>query len=163
MIKLMGSLLVFAGGGLVWWIHQGERRRRRRVLADLASLLRQMQEEIRMMRTPMPELFRKLETQCGQDVSAVLAAMSDAAERGSEVNAVWSNAVCALPVGERARDVLCRLDFCGDEEKQCKELSFAAYELAKYAEVLENSWKEDGKRTTALCFSGAALLVILLI
>jgi hypothetical protein len=68
----MGSLLVFAAGGLVWWIQQQERRRKGAVLADLASVLRQMQEEIRMMRTPMPELFRKLEKRCGQGVSDVI-------------------------------------------------------------------------------------------
>jgi stage III sporulation protein AB len=159
----MGSLLVFAAGGLVWWIQQQERRRKGAVLADLASVLRQMQEEIRMMRTPMPELFRKLEKRCGQDVSDVLCAMSGAVEQGTEVAAVWKRSVCALPLDERTRDVLCKLDFCGDEEKLCKELSFTAYEIAKCAEVLESSRREDGKRTSALCFSGAALLVILLI
>jgi stage III sporulation protein AB len=162
-IKLMGSLLVFAAGGLVWWIQQQERRRKGAVLADLASVLRQMQEEIRMMRTPMPELFRKLEKRCGQDVSDVLCAMSGAVEQGTEVAAVWKRSVCALPVDERTRDVLCKLDFCGDEEKLCKELSFTAYEIAKCAEVLESSRREDGKRISALCFSWAALLVILLI
>lgn len=163
MTKLMGSLLVFAAGGLVWWIQQRERRRKETVLADLASLLRQMQEEIRMMRTPMPELFQKLEKRCGQDVSAVFRAMSGAVEQGAEVTTVWRRSVCALPVDERTSDLLCKLDFCGDEEKLCKELSFTAYEMAKCAETLESSRREDGKRTSALCFSGAALLVILLI
>jgi hypothetical protein len=89
--------------------------------------------------------------------------MSRAVEQGTEVMAVWRRSVCALPVDERTSDVLCKLDFCGDEEKLCKELSFTAYEMAKCAEVLESSRREDGKRTSALCFSGAALLVILLI
>ena len=163
MTKLMGSLLVFAGGGLVWWIQQRERRRKGMVLADLALVLRQMQEEIRMMRTPMPELLRKLEKRCGQDVSAVLRTVLDAVEQGTEVTAVWRKSVCVLPVDEKTCDTLCKLDFCGDEEKLCKELSFAAYEMARCAEVLESSRREEGKRTTALCFSGAALLVILLI
>lgn len=162
-MKLIGSLLVFTGGGLVWWIQQRERRRKGTVLADLALILRQMQEEIRMMRTPLPELFRKLEKRCGQDISDVLRAMAAAVERETDVKVLWSEAVCALPVDERMREILCRLDFSGDEEKLCKELSFAAYEIAKCAEVLESRRMEDGKRVTALCFSGAALLVILLI
>lgn len=163
MIKLMGSLMVFAGGGLVWWIQLRERQRVRNVLMDLALVLRRMQEEVRMMRTPMPELFQKLEKQCGPDVSAVLRSMSDAAKNGTEVKVIWRTSVLALPINERARDILCGLDFSGDEEKLCKELSFAAYEMAKYAETMESNRKEEGKRTTALCFSGAALLVILLI
>ena len=111
----------------------------------------------------MSELFRKLGRRCGQDVSGLLSVMAGAVERGAEVTVVWRESVSVLPIDESVRESLHRLDFGGDEEKLCKELSFAAYEMAKCVEVLESSRREDGKRTTALCFSGAALLVILLI
>ena len=163
MIKLLGSLMVFTGGGLVWWIQLKERRRKSAVLSDLALILRQMQEEIRMMRTPMPELFQKLENRCGQDVSGVLRTLSEAVKQGNEVKDIWREEICVLPMDKRTREVLCSLDFCGDEEKLCKDLSFAAYEMAKSVEELEDRRQEESKRTTALCFSCAALLVILLI
>ena len=60
-MKLIGSLLVFTGGGLVWWIQQRERRRKGTVLADLALILRQMQEEIRMMLSQLPTPDRVFE------------------------------------------------------------------------------------------------------
>ena len=163
MIKLLGSLLVFTGGGVVWWLQMQERRRRRAVLAELVLVLRRMQEEIRMMRTPMPELFRKLAEPCSQDTAGVLRAAASAVGQGGSVETVWREQLCRLPINQREQDILCEVSFCGDEESLCKELSFAAYELAKCAEELERSRPEEEKRTTALCFSGAALVVILLI
>ena len=54
MLKLLGSLCVLSGGGLVWRSCLAERRRQRETLCDLLTALRRMAEEIRMARTPMP-------------------------------------------------------------------------------------------------------------
>ena len=116
-----------------------------------------------MMRTPMPELFRKLAEQCGCETGGVLRAAADASGRGEAVEIAWREQLCRLPLNRRELAALYELSFCGDEDALCKELSFAAYELAKCAEELERSRPEEEKRTTALCFSGAALVVILLI
>ena len=45
----------------------------------------------------------------------------------------------------------------------CKAISLAVQRLEQHREDLENSRQAEEKRVTALCFSGAALLVILLI
>ena len=65
MVKLVGSLLVLAGGGLLWYTRMRAWRTRRNALQDLAAVLRAMGEEIRMTRTPMPRLLRKLSGACG--------------------------------------------------------------------------------------------------
>ena len=51
----------------------------------------------------------------------------------------------------------------GDEEQACKAISQAVYELAKHAEERAAERKAEDRRAAALCFSAAALLVILLI
>lgn len=163
MMKVLGSLLVFGGGGLFWWFRQRERRSRRTVLADLMLVLRRMQEEIRMMRTPLPDLFGKLAKDCGLETAEVLRGMAFAAGDGMDVNEVWCTDICRLPLSKREQEILCGVSFAGDEEKVCKELSLALYGLANCVEELDRDRPEEEKRTAALCFSGAALLVILLI
>lgn len=163
MLKLLGSLLIFAGGACVWRLRIKEQRRRRTVLAELVLTLRHMQEEIRMMRTPMPELLKKMAESCGQETAQLLKAAATAAEQGETVGTVWRQQLLAFPLDKTERGILSGLSFQGDEEKLCKELSFAAYELAKCAEDLDRCRPEEEKRTTALCFSCAALVVILLI
>ena len=51
----------------------------------------------------------------------------------------------------------------GDEENVCKVISLAIYSMAQDAEEQTRRQPEEAKRATALCLSGAALLVILLI
>ena len=163
MTKLLGSVLVFIGGGLVWHLQWKERHRRRRLLIDLVSVLRRMQEEIRMARTPLPELLVGLAKNCGRDCSEFLCTVADAASRGDALSAAWRTGCEELPLRRREQEVLMDLSLYGDEEKVCKGVSVAIYELAKCAAEAEQSRLEEEKRATALCFSGAALLVILLI
>lgn len=163
MIKALGSLLVLSGGGLLWWFQMQARRSRRRVLADLILVLRRMQEEIRMMRPPLPELFGKMAEHCGAETAELLRSMASAAVEGESVDTVWAAGVCQLPVSEREREILRELSFHGDEETVCKEIALALYGLANCAEELDHNRAEEEKRGAALCFSGAALLVILLI
>ena len=163
MIKVLGSLLVFGGGGMFWWLQIQSRRRRRNVLADLMLALRRMQEEIRMMRPPLPELLGKLAEPCGEETGNLLREMAAAAVEGESVDVAWRTGVCRLPLSEAEHEILLGLSFCGDETKMCKEISLALYGLSNCAEELDHNCAEEEKRAAALCFAGAALLVILLI
>ena len=51
----------------------------------------------------------------------------------------------------------------GDEESVCKAISLVIYQLAKSLEETDRVRQQEEKRTAALCFSAAALMVILLI
>lgn len=163
MIKILGSLFVFGGSGLLWWFQMQARRSRRAVLSDLMLILRNMQEEIRMTRTPLPDLFEKMAEQCGTETAELLLDLAGAAAGGEDVSAVWKEGVRRLPIFGQEHEVLLELTFSGDEEKVCKELAFALYGLANCVEELDRSRSEEEKRVAALCFSGASLLVILLI
>ena len=163
MIKILGSLFVLGGGALLWWFHMQARRGRRAVLSDLMLVLRNMQEEIRMTRMPLPDLFEKMAGQYGMETTELLRDLAAAAAGGNSVDAVWKEGVRRLPISGREQEVLSELSFSGDEEKVCKEMSNALYRLANCAEELDHSRAEEEKRVAALCFSGAALLVILLI
>lgn len=163
MRKLVGSLLILTGGGLVYFRQTRERRRRRQVLSDLLTALRRMGEAVRMTRTPLPRLLEALAEDCGPDAAGLLRAAATAAARGEDVEAVWRAGAAALPLGERDRTLLGTLALRGDEESICKGINLVTYGLAEDLEAMEHRRGEEDKRQAALCFSGAALLVILLL
>ena len=88
-----------------------------------------------------------------------------ALRRGEPLAPVWRTLSGELPLPLQSREVLADLgaDLHGDEEAVCKAISLAVQRLEQHREDLENSRQAEEKRVTALCFSGAALLVILLI
>lgn len=163
MVKLLGSLFVLCGGGMAWVFQRRERRRRRDTLFDLVTALRRMGEEIRMTRMPLPRLLGVLAADCGPDAAALLHTAAAAAARGEGLTEAWCAGIEALPLHLRDQAALRSLEFQGDEENFCKGISLATYRLAESVEAMERAWPEEEKRTAALCFSAAALLVILLV
>ena len=151
MLKLLGSLCVLSGGGLVWRSCLAERRRQRETLCDLLMALRRMAEEIRMARTPLPSLLDAL--------------AAETARRGGDLPAAWHHAAGGLPLEPGDREALAALgdSLHGDEESVCKAISLVIYQLAKSLEETDRVRQQEEKRTAALCFSAAALMVILLI
>ena len=106
MIKLMGSLLILAGGVLIRQTRLAEYRRRLRTLTDLASSLRRMSDEIRTLRRPLPELMRYLSGACGPEAGTFFKEAAAQAERGEDLSEVWRHLARALPLSQRDRAVL---------------------------------------------------------
>ena len=163
MLKLLGSVCVLGGGALYWLIALAERRRTRTALGDLLSALRRMREEIRMARTPLPELLDRLALRCRSQAGDLLRETARAARRGESLTAAWRRGTETLPLLESDREILGALDLQGDEEKVRKALALVYARLEKHTEELDRHRPEEEKRAMALCFSAAALLVILLI
>ena len=99
-----------------------------------------------------------------KDVLISFAAAS-AAKQGERLPEAWKQAAEALPLPEADRMAVAALgeDLHGDEETICKAISLVTYQLAKALEESFRRKPEEDKRTAALCLSGAALLVILLL
>lgn len=165
MVKLLGSLCILSGGFLARWAQAAERRRKRDTLSDLLTALRRMAEEIRMARTPLPDLLERLSRDCGPDAAAFFRTVADAARQGGELSEAWAAAAEPLPLdgGDKADVQALGKDLRGDEENICKALSLVIYNLAKSAEEQDRRRPQEDRRATALCLSAAALLVILLI
>ncbi len=163
MMKLAGSVCVLAGGCLAWQRQHRERRRRRQILGELLAALVDMDQEIRMARTPLPELLDRLAGRCRSEAEALLRETARAARRGEGLTAAWRRGIRALPLAEEDLEILAGLDLQGDEEKVRKALSLVHSRLEKHTEELDRRRPEEEKRAMALCFSAAALLVILLI
>ena len=165
MIKFVGGLCVLSAGGIVWHLQRQERRRRRQVLADLAAALDCMETSIWLNRTPLLPLFRQAAQGCCHEVSQLFEESAAALAAGKSPEAVWRQAVFCLPVSEPDKRTLSELInvLQGDETSACKGLLLVREELQNSLSQLEKQRPEEEKRTAALCFSAAALLVILLI
>ncbi len=165
MTKLMGSLCVFAAGAVAWYVQRQARRSRRRLLGELIAALGRMETEIRLARTPLPRLLERLAAERHGEAAAFLTAVSQGLKAGEPPAAAWDQAVGALSLPEEERRVLLALadSLQGDEESTCKGISLVRKTLQNSLGKLEEQRPEEDKRATALCFSAAALVVILLI
>ncbi len=165
MTKLLGSLCVFAAGGMVWWSRRQERQKKRRLLSDLIAALGRMETEIRLTRIPLPRLLKRLAEGCGEETRAFFQDASRGLEAGETLAAAWNRAVEKLGLPDGDKQVLLTLQetMQGDEMSACKGISLAMEKLRNRLKELDNQRPEEEKRATALCFSAAALVVILLI
>ena len=165
MLKLLGSACILAGGFLVQGARLSERRRQWDTLSDVLTALRRMGEEIRLARTPMPLLLEYLAKDRCPDAAAFFSETAECLRRGESLEESWRREVSRLPLPPEDVRTLEPLGTAlgGDEEEACKAISLAAYELAKHAEERAAERKGEDRRAAALCFSAAALLVILLL
>ncbi len=164
MLKLIGGGCIVIAGAWLFWRIAAEGRRRMAVLRDLTAALENMTDQIRMNRTPMPRLLLQAGIGRGVDVTGFFAAVRmSVGEIG--FSAAWRQAAEALPLPEKEKQVLSELGNCltGDEEQACRGLISAAKQLNRELNRHRESAAETTKRNAALCFSGAALMIILLI
>ena len=160
-MKLMGSLCVLFAGGSVWWLQRQEQRRRRQVVAELER----METSIRLNQTPLLPLFRQAARGRCHEVSQLFERSAAALAAGRSPEIVWCQTVSCLPVSETDKRALSELvnALQGDETSACKGILLARKELQNSLSQLEKQRPDEEKRAAALCFSAAALLVILLI
>ena len=165
MIRLLGGSLILAAGGAVWLTQHLERRQRRRILWALICLLGQAEDRIRLDRVPLPALLEQLAKRADPALSPLLRETASAMTGGGDPAAVWRAGTVRLPVPEPDKLHLAALADAaqGEEENICKGILLAREKLRESLAALEGRQAEEEKRTAALCFSAAALLVIVLL
>ena len=93
MLKLLGSACILAGGLLAQFARLSARRRQWDTLSDMLSALREMGEEIRQARTPMPLLLEYLAKDRCPDAAAFFNQTAEALRRGESLTAAWRRSV----------------------------------------------------------------------
>lgn len=164
MRRMLGAAFIL-GAALWGWLDQYRKRRRvRETRSDLLTALRRMGEEVRLARTPMPQLLLTVASDCGGAAAAFFTAAAKAARSGEQLSRAWAAAGRDLPLtGEEQRAVagLGRA-FGGDEEQLCKAVAVTVSVLQRHAQAEESRRGEEEKRSAALWGCGGALAVILL-
>lgn len=156
---VLGSLLLLGGALWLWLGLVQAQRRQLRLLEELAASLEQMASSIRFRRETLLRLLaaQRQRPLAGPYYGAVLAAL----EEGISLPAAWRQGFAALS-GEGGR-ILRRLEPEGDEQRILGELTWAAGELTELRKGPEQESRQREKLWFAGLFSGAGLLLILLI
>ena len=164
-MKWMGVLCI--AGAAVWgrWQQLSAARRRRETQAGMTAALRQMAEEIRVIRTPMPQLLSCLGRSCGGETGRFFRSVAEELLRGRALGEAWRRALEDLELSAEALSVLreSAAGLQGDEEGVCRALTLAIGRLERLEEAEARQRTEVERRGNALWFSASALLVILLI
>ena len=165
MLRILGSALVLAGGLLARQIQFSEHRRREKTLMGLLSAFRQMAEEIRLVRTPMPLLLERLAESCQGEGQRFLSLTASSVRQGESLPSAWHQAAKILTLPDSAQRALVELgdNFHGDSASICKAISLSCNVFARELGELQRCRPDAEKRATALWLSGAALLVIVLL
>lgn len=164
-MKALGSLFILAGFAAAW---AGELRRWRReteTLSQLIAALEALSGRIRLTRTPLPRLLRELGRARQGAIAAWLTGLAGSLERGEPLRPAWDAACRRLPVEDDVRDTVAELGYklSGDETEICKGIDFVTIWLRKKLEERSRKKRDWTRQATAVCFSGAALLIILLL
>ena len=151
--KLIGALLIFAAGALLFLQCRRQSRGELLFLQDMAPALEQMEAAIRFRRLPMPDLLAEQTKRpyCGQVFTQVEQHMKS----GSTLQDSWELAADAVP-WKQGKSILAALELSGDAQRIGDNLRLAALSL-------QAKRHERQKMILALTASGCGLLVILLL
>lgn len=165
MLKLLGSLCILAAGGCVWMQQMRARRGEMDSFRRVIAALLEMKDAIRLNRTPLPRLLEREAGRQRGSAAAFFQNVRQGLDAGETLPAAWRGAVLCLPWKEPDRAALSELGekMTGDAEQACKGIELVCRSLTRTLEELERQQPDFEKRSTAVCFSGAAMLIILLI
>jgi len=164
-MKLTGAICIAMAA--VWgrWQQLSVQRRRRETLRSLIAALYQMAEEIRVARTPMPQLLECIGRSRGGAAGGQFRRTAALLKRECTLAQAWRGALEGVDVSAEAMTVLRELaaGLQGDEEAVCRAVFRAVGALERLAETEARQRLEAERRGNALWFSASALLVILLL
>lgn len=165
MVRLCGSICIFAGCGYAWYLQWTQRRRQRNARIELLSALRTMEQEIRSRQTPIPHLAQRLAGESIGDVRHSFEIFRALLECGELPAQAWKVAFEELPLSEEEKAAVMELGnrISKEESIAVREINLTIDKIETWKESEEKLRKETEKRSSALWFSAAALLVILLI
>ena len=157
MLKLLGGALVATAAALLYGRLCATARERITMLQDCQAALEDIAAGIRWLKLPLPELIRRQTARpnCG----VLFRQIEDALASGVSLDKAWQAAFSGT---EPAAHILCRMEFGGDEAHLLRQLDYVAGQIEREATQLKQ--KEQAVRRVRLgaLFSGAGLLVILL-
>lgn len=158
--KLIGALLIFAAGALLFLQCRRQSRGELLFLQDMASAMEQMEATIRFRRLPMPDLLAEQTKRayCGQVFTQVEQHMKS----GSTLQDSWKLAADAVP-WKQGKSILAALELSGDAQRIGDNLRLAALSLRDLVCQRQAGRHERQKMILALTASGCGLLVILLL
>ena len=159
-MKWLGSALIFCGGFWWWRLCLLGRKQEKQTLERLLMMLHQLREGIRMARFPLPQLLER----AAQDEPFFGEVLRELRKQ-EELSKAWGMAAENLTLPPQSLEIWCWMGrhLTGDEQSVLQAMTYAEQVMEQERQRLAEQEQEVNRRTTAMCFSAAALAVILLV
>lgn len=106
MLKLLGTVLIWGGCGLLGVHSAGQLRRRTQFLEEMGRALDLLEHEILLKHTPLPELLDLLCGVCGRQVKELFFICRKEIEKGKSFTESWGYALEYTDLPEEDRELL---------------------------------------------------------
>lgn len=163
MLKAIGCFCILCGGVTAAMLQITARRRELETVRCLQTSLEWISDEIRLNQTPLPQCFTRLQQSSEPVTAAFFFALRRRLSANERPEKIWLDETEKLP--EPVRPALKQLGskLSSDEESLCRGLNRSAQLLDQLARQRVCSRREQNRRSLAMCLSGAALLILVLI
>ena len=159
-MKWLGSALIFCGGFWWWRLCLLGRKQEKQTLERLLMMLHQLRDGIRMARYPLPQLLER----AAQDEPFFGEVLREL-QKQEALSKAWGMAAENLTLPPQSWEIWYWLGrhLTGDEQSVLQAMTYAEQVMEQERQRLAEQEQEVNRRTTAMCFSAAALAVILLV
>lgn len=158
--KIPGAVLILAGAFLLYFYRCRSLRKEVQILKELQAALEDMETMVRWKKIPLPQAMKR-QTQrplCGICFSSALKMMKG----GVPLQDAWERGL-RESVSPYIREILCRIEWNGDEQQIIGNLRAAQKALIRLSREKEAERLQREKISLALMFSGAGLMILILI
>ena len=160
MVKLLGSTLLCVGGTMLCLQRITAERRNLRMLRELAAAIESIEMMIRWQKFPLPRAIalQKERPFCGEKFECVCSALKS----GDTLHGAWKKVFGQIGAPELA-EILCSIEWRGDEERLTGGLHYAAQQLRELTRVKTAEKTQREKLWVAVSAAVVGVLVIILL
>ncbi len=167
MIRMLGVLLIFGGGGGMAMLTMQKRQKEVETVGELLSVLHRMEREIRSEGRGLRPIFAALAEDAAGEAGAFFCVLLQHWEEEPEqsLSRQWERAAADLLLSEEGQRIWRELGrrLAGDEESVGRGIAIATEELTALQMRLRDTLPEQRRVVTALSLSAAAFLSVLLL
>lgn len=163
MIKVIGCFCILCGGITAAMLQITSRRREVETIRSLQTSLEWISDEVRLNQTPLPRCFAQLEQSNEPVTAAFFLSVRCRLSTNERLEKIWLEETEKLPEPVKPALNLLGNKLTSDEESLCRGLNRSAQSLDQLVRQKVCSRREQNRRSLAMCLSGAALLILVLI
>lgn len=162
---VLGAVCILVGCGGLWYLELIHHRERMEVLRQMASAMLEIHSEIQAKQTPLPRIIEALYQKTTGVTSDFFTQVHQGLGQELSLSKSWEQGVKQCFSEVETQGVLYQLgrSFDGDGQQICKVLLLVNNYFERVLLEEQQKFPEQKRSFGAMCFSGGALLLILLV
>lgn len=158
--KLLGCALLCAGGAMLCVQRITAARQELRLLRELAAALESIEMLIRWQKLPLPRAIalQKDRPLCGDKFGQICNLL----QSGNALHSVWNKVFSHFNSADM-KEIVCHIEWSGDEEQLTGNLRYVAQQLRALAQEIAEGKAQREKLWIALSTAAVGVVVIILL